>query len=468
VGVETTIQVVSQYFSGCLSFWIGESKLSNGNWAQIGYYLCGSSTPIAFYQIWNIPQNSVLTTGTTSVTTGNHVFSMYVTSGTTWAFALDGVVFGTYDMGSVQTTSTYPVQAFSEEGSVTSPQPFSQVEFATTMNVLRSGSWQPVSKAASYGTAWGVEGDSQDSLLHPDQTLVGGSLQSIASGTNLWNSIPLTDTISITSPTTGSTVAGTTNVIVNALSSVGILRVKLYVDGSYYGADATPPYSFSLDTTKYADGPHTLYAVLDDNSGGSATSSTVSLNVANKVIGTASITVNSVDQNGNAIFGYYTALWQNGNVKATGFTMKTFSATSGQIYSVEADSYGSCSFAHWSDGIASDPRAFTATSGSLSFTAVYSCGTSTASSTIDVSTANSAGSRMSGYYITLWQNGAQIQSCFSACSFTVNNGQRYQVMAASYGSETFNHWANDGSTGSETVNVPNTSTTISLTAVYKP
>jgi hypothetical protein len=81
---------------------------------------------------------------------------------------------------------------------------------------------------------------------------------------------------------------------------------------------------------------------------------------------------------------------------------------------------------------------------------------------------NGAGSAITGYYITLWQGGTFVTDCFSACSFTVNDGQTYQVAASSYGAETFSHWQNDGSTGMETVIVPSASTAISLTAVYSP
>lgn len=90
-------------------------------------------------------------------------------------------------------------------------------------------------------------------------------------------------------------------------------------------------------------------------------------------------------------------------------------------------------------------------------------------STIDISTINSYGSAITGYYVTLWQYySVPLQSCYSPCSFTVNNDQFYQISAASYGSETFGHWQNDGSTWLETVIVPSTNTTISLTAVYFP
>jgi arylsulfatase A-like enzyme len=92
----------------------------------------------------------------------------------------------------------------------------------------------------------------------------------------------------------------------------------------------------------------------------------------------------------------------------------------------------------------------------------------TESSTIGISTVNLAGGQITGYYTTLWQNGAEIKSCFSPCSFTVTSGQTYQVMASSYGSETFSHWMNDGSIGQETVTASSAGTTIKLTAVYSP
>jgi polyvinyl alcohol dehydrogenase (cytochrome) len=191
--------------------------------------------------------------------------------------------------------------------------------------------------------------------------------------------------------------------------------------------------------------------------------------------GASSVTVNSVNQNNSTISGYYTALFDSsGSVVATGFTPKTFTTTSGSSYSVQVDNYGSCNFYQWSDGVKSNPRTFTA-SGAMTFTADYNCGgttggggTPSGTSTIDVSTVKSQGSSIQGYYISLYQNGARITSCFSACSFTVTNGQTYQVIASSYGAETFNHWRNDGATGPETVSVPSTSTTLSLIAVYNP
>lgn len=379
--------------------------------------------------------------------------------------------------------------------------------------------------------------------------------------------------------------------------------------------------------------------------------------------GASSLTVSSTDQTGTSISGYYTVLYTSGgDVVSTGFTPTTFATTAGQSYSVQVDNYGSCAFAHWSDGVTSNPRALTVSGSSQSLTAVYNCATtsgislvqaagatcsyvcssgaatatfmssvtaghmllvsvvsddlttlhasdtlgtslmlassatstscispsnscqadlywgiltssgsdsvsvsqggsdvalrvqawefsgvsaigntasceptcpstsypagsvlfatgrdtsgagpgfsfvpyvassiagseyqvvasagsttfpfsnpvddaeaavvlvSSGTSTINISTVNSANSPISGYYITIWQGGVQEQSCFTSCSFTVNDGQTYQVEAASYGSETFSHWQ-DGSTGLETVVIPSASTTIALTATYTP
>jgi Peptidase A4 family len=88
----------------------------------------------------------------------------------------------------------------------------------------------------------------------------------------------------------------------------------------------------------------------------------------------ASATVQSVNQNGAAISGYYTVLSSGGSVMSTGFTPTTFSELAeGQAYSLQVDDFGGCSFAKWADtGNTSAIRDFTA-GGAESFTAVYTC-----------------------------------------------------------------------------------------------
>jgi hypothetical protein len=88
----------------------------------------------------------------------------------------------------------------------------------------------------------------------------------------------------------------------------------------------------------------------------------------------ASVMVNSVDQDGNAITGLYIALLEGGSVTATGLTTADFMVGAGASYGVQADSYGNCTFSNWSDGVRGNPRSFTAANGTTAFTAVYDCG----------------------------------------------------------------------------------------------
>jgi len=89
-------------------------------------------------------------------------------------------------------------------------------------------------------------------------------------------------TVSITSPTSGATIAGTINVVATASDNVAVASVQFQVDGSNLGAAATTTaYSASLNTTTLANGKHTLTAVATDTSNNKATSAAVSITVNN-------------------------------------------------------------------------------------------------------------------------------------------------------------------------------------------
>ena len=90
-------------------------------------------------------------------------------------------------------------------------------------------------------------------------------------------------TVSITSPTSGSTESGKISVSATASDNVAVASVQLQVDGANTGsADTTSPYNFSLDTTTLTNANHTLTAVATDTSGNQATSAGVSITVANQ------------------------------------------------------------------------------------------------------------------------------------------------------------------------------------------
>ena len=71
-----------------------------------------------------------------------------------------------------------------------------------------------------------------------------------------------------------------------------------------------------------------------------------------------SVTIESVNPNGQTITGYWTVLYGAWRTSSTPDTTKTFtSLTAGATYSVELDSYSSCQFSHWRDnGATADER----------------------------------------------------------------------------------------------------------------
>jgi subtilisin family serine protease len=96
---------------------------------------------------------------------------------------------------------------------------------------------------------------------------------------------------SITSPSSGATVSGTTTVSVSASDNVGVTAVGLYLDGALLATDTSPPFSFVWDTTAVNDGTHSLQALASDAAGNSATSTVVSVMVNNGVAVTTPPTV---------------------------------------------------------------------------------------------------------------------------------------------------------------------------------
>src|SRR5207249_8664651 len=71
--------------------------------------------------------------------------------------------------------------------------------------------------------------------------------------------------VSLTSPNSGSTIAGSITLSATSTDDVGVVGVQFLLDGAAIGAQqATGPYSLSWDSTTVANGAHTLGAVARD------------------------------------------------------------------------------------------------------------------------------------------------------------------------------------------------------------
>jgi hypothetical protein len=95
-------------------------------------------------------------------------------------------------------------------------------------------------------------------------------------------------TVSITSPTEGTTLSGTTTITASAADMVGVAAVRFLLDGGNLSSDIFAPspstsnlYSFSWDTTTVTAGNHQLSAVARDIAGNVATSLPIAISLYN-------------------------------------------------------------------------------------------------------------------------------------------------------------------------------------------
>jgi hypothetical protein len=178
---------------------------------------------------------------------------------------------------------------------------------------------------------------------------------------------------------------------------------------------------------------------------------------------TSSVSVHSENTDGAMITGFRTVLYSSSDtILQEGFTPNTFTVTVGQTYGIRAESYGSCTFTKWSDGVTSDPRTYMATSSAMTFTAIYNCGTTSSAS---VDSVNQDGSTITGYRTVLYNSAASmVAEGFTPNTFTTTIGQTYSVRAESYGSCTFSHWSDGVTNDPRTFTA--TSSAVAYTAVY--
>lgn len=90
-------------------------------------------------------------------------------------------------------------------------------------------------------------------------------------------------TASITAPSAGGTLTGTTLVTVNASDDIAVTAVDVAIDGIAIGSDTTAPYEINWDTTAAANGTHTVTATARDAAGNVGAAAPVSVSVANIV-----------------------------------------------------------------------------------------------------------------------------------------------------------------------------------------
>jgi hypothetical protein len=171
--------------------------------------------------------------------------------------------------------STVPINV-----SVTDVSPVSKVE------ILVDGAVKTTLSTSPYTYSWNTTGLALGA--HTIQARATDSVNNVGSSST--TSVNLVDntapSVSLTAPTTGSSVAGSITVSANASdgsNGTGISKVEFYVGTTLIGTDTTSPYAVSWDTTGVADGSRSLTAKAFDGASpvNSQTSTAVNVTVSN-------------------------------------------------------------------------------------------------------------------------------------------------------------------------------------------
>jgi hypothetical protein len=126
------------------------------------------------------------------------------------------------------------------------------------------------------------------------QDAVGNTGTSAAVSVVVSNGVTSGDTsapnVAVTSPSSGSTVSGTTTCTATASDNVGVAGVQFMFDGAPYGAELTSaPYTMSWNSSNTSNGSHTITAVARDAAGNKTTSGAVTVTVSNGAASTLRI-----------------------------------------------------------------------------------------------------------------------------------------------------------------------------------
>ena len=140
--------------------------------------------------------------------------------------------------------------------------------------------------ASPYSTTWNTTTATNGShtLTAVARDAAGNTTTSTSVTVTVSNSTPdLTPpTVSVTAPTSGSTVSGSQAVTATAADNVGVVGVQFKLDGANLGTeDTASPYSITWNTTTATNGSHTLTAVARDAAGNTTTSTSVTVTVSN-------------------------------------------------------------------------------------------------------------------------------------------------------------------------------------------
>lgn len=259
--------------------------------------------------------------------------------------------------GSGLGNATYIIDTTGPTVSVTAPANAATIELGSTQNVTASasdaassvtkvefyvdGTLKSTDTTSPYAYAWATTGVTEGS--HTIYAKAYDSFNNVSTSATVTVTVKdaTAPSVSITSPTAGATVSGTTTIAATATDNTGgkgIAKVEFYVDGTLKGTDTTSPYSYTWDSTTATDASHSLTAKAYDAAAtaNSKTSAAVSVTVDNsdKVAPTAPANLRATGNTYTSVSLAWDA--STDNVGVTGYRL---SRNGTQVYSGTALTY---------------------------------------------------------------------------------------------------------------------------------
>ena len=158
------------------------------------------------------------------------------------------------------------------------------VSVASVALEVDGGTWQSVSGTTSWSWSWNTSGSANGThTLTARATDSSGNISTASRTFTVSNATADTTppSVAISSPASGSTVSGTTNVSGSASDNASLSSVAVQVDGgAWSAASGTTSWSWSWNTSSLPNGSHTVTARATDSSGNTSTTSST-VNVSN-------------------------------------------------------------------------------------------------------------------------------------------------------------------------------------------
>jgi hypothetical protein len=224
---------------------------------------------------------------TTAVKNGSHTLAARATdtAGNSTTSAAVTVTVNNPDTTPPTVTITAPAAGSSLAGTTTLTASAADNQAVASVQFQIDGTTVgPALTAAPYSESW-------DTTTVANGTHTITALATDTSGNTASTSIQVTvsqtsdttpPTVTVTAPVNNSQWAGTLTLAASASDNVAVGSVQFAVDGTSVGAAVTTaPYQVSWDSSKVADGPHTITATATDTSGNTATS-TVTVTILNQ------------------------------------------------------------------------------------------------------------------------------------------------------------------------------------------